>query len=253
MPLTASTSNVVGAVLQADFFIVEDHTEHPAIGPVLDYFNRNHQSCELIDLASCPPADLLSQMKSSNPDATLVSIGEGGGQMLGLYDRGWSQFDVLRVQHSRVWHPDGLYTFEHNLDAFEWSSRKVMIVEDVIGSGETLTHVIRHIEEHGGNIVQVCTGVLMEGSRWVNEPARPIFSGVMAISSSRWRQLTTSDPHWFPPVYSSRHLFYGDKENPLHFENLAAKYFAGDSELCDLIKTLRDSTPAVHATEAKAA
>ncbi len=233
---------------RAGFFLLDDGTPAPDPSTIVKYLeNQGYTVCTLsLQGVAVLLSNRLISMLASLDISTLVSLGDGGAQFLAALSSAScdlpDHLEILRIRWSRTWRDDVEGEFEHDLDRFSWDGRRVLLVEDVVASGRTLEGAQSALFERGANVAAVATAVALGTSPWLRMAPVPLLVGLVAHGVDRVpfeHGRSTDDPHWFPPFYSSRHLFFGDRDMPRFYERLAALYFGGDDTIQQLVLTLR--------------
>jgi len=169
---------------------------------------------------------------------TVILAGCGGKQMYeGIKN---SKFfinkEILDITWHRAWDGETSHGFETNIETYDLINKKVIIIEDVIASGNTLWTLKTKIEELGAEVIYVVSALIQESSPIINKSFCPIYSGMM-INKPQNQEL---DPFWYPPIYSLRHLLHGDEEMPDFYQILNNKYFNNNEDVETLIKKYRE-------------
>ena len=165
---------------------------------------------------------------------TILTAGEGGKQFFkGM--RNFENKDVIYLKWHRIWDKNVSLGFESDIDNYDLTNKKILIIEDVIASGNTLINLINNIENRNGQVVGICASLIQETSPLIKMSIKPTIVGVKINKTSD----ASLDPFWYPPIYSLRHLLWGDKEMPLFYEILNEKYFQNNNDIEILIKKVR--------------
>ena len=173
-------------------------------------------------------------MKQNLDFDTILTAGEGGKQFfIGM--RNSVNKNVIYLKWHRIWNKDKSFGFESDIDNYDLTNKKILIMEDVIASGNTLINLINDIEKRNGQVVGICASLIQETSPLIKMSIKPTIVGVKINKTSD----TSLDPFWYPPIYSLRHLLWGDKEMPLFYQILNAKYFQNNNDIETLIKKVR--------------
>ena len=120
------------------------------------------------------------------------------------------------------------------MEKYDFANKKIILIEDVIATGETLFNVISEIEKRGGKIKIIIATIINEGSPLVNKSFKYTLVS-KKIKNNKWNK----DPYWFPAIYSTRHLFYGDNEMKNFYKIFNEKYFNGSNKIENEIKKMR--------------
>ena len=224
-----------------NFIILDDNSEK--LNPDYKIITKKIESYkyDLITLNSYNimknMVDYLEEHCLNNCFDTVVLAGCGGKQMYKGIKR--SKFflnkDVLDVTWHRIWNNETSLGFETNIDNYNLNNRKIIIIEDVIASGNTLWTLKNTIEKLGADVKYVISALIQESSPIINKSFCPIYSGIMINKP----QNELLDPFWYPPIYSLRHLLHGDSEMPKFYQILNTKYFNNEDSVELLIKKYR--------------
>ena len=173
-------------------------------------------------------------MKQNLDFDTILTAGEGGKQFfIGM--RNFANKNVIYLKWHRIWNKDKSLGFESDIDNYDLTNKKILIMEDAIASGNTLINLINDIEKRNGQVVGICASLIQETSPLIKMSIKPTIVGVKINKTSD----TSLDPFWYPPIYSLRHLLWGDEEMPLFYQTLNAKYFQNNNDIETLIKKVR--------------
>lgn len=153
-------------------------------------------------------------------DYTIVTVGEGGRQVLKALNK--DALEVIEIKWSRNWKSEISNEFITNIEAFNFKSKNIILIEDVIATGETLYNIIFEIKRKGGNVKKIICAIINESSPLIDKSFAETIVAAKIISKD------SENPFWYPAIYSTRHLFYGDEEMPKFYEVLNDKYFKDD-------------------------
>jgi uracil phosphoribosyltransferase len=153
-------------------------------------------------------------------DYTIVTVGEGGKQVFKALNK--EALEVIEIKWSRNWKSEISNEFITNIEAFNFKSKNIILIEDVIATGETLYNIIFEINRKGGNIKKIICAIINESSPLIDKSFAETIVAAKIISKD------SENPFWYPAIYSTRHLFYGDEEMPKFYEVLNDKYFKED-------------------------
>ena len=153
-------------------------------------------------------------------DYTIVTVGEGGKQVFKALNK--DALEVIEIKWSRNWKSEISNEFITNIEAFNFKSKNIILIEDVIATGETLYNIIFEIKRKGGNVKKIICAIINESSPLIDK------SFAETIVAAKIMSKDSENPFWYPAIYSTRHLFYGDEEMPKFYEVLNDKYFKDD-------------------------
>ena len=143
--------------------------------------------------------------------------------------------EIFELTWHRVWDGENSLGFETNIDSYNLTNKKIVIIEDVVASGHTLWTLKNTIEKLGAQVVYVISALIQESSPIIEKSFSPIYAGMM-IKKPKNELL---DPFWYPPIYSLRHLLHGDEEMQNFYQILNMKYFNHKNDVELLIKRYR--------------
>ena len=168
---------------------------------------------------------------------TIVTMGTGGKQLFKKVKKFtlFKDKSVIYLEWHREWENDKSLGFATNINDFDWENKKVIIMEDVIASGNSLLHLENQLRQRNAKVVAIIGAIIQETSPLIKNSIAPTYISVK-INKPNDEKL---DPFWYPPIYSLRHLLYGDKEMPKFYELLNEKYFNNDKDIENLIKKYR--------------
>ena len=153
-------------------------------------------------------------------DYTIVTVGEGGKQVFKALNK--DALEVIEIKWSRNWKSEISNEFITNIETFNFKSKNIILIEDVIATGETLYNIIFEIKRKGGNVKKIICAIINESSPLIDK------SFAETIVAAKIMSKDSENPFWYPAIYSTRHLFYGDEEMPKFYEVLNDKYFKDD-------------------------
>lgn len=166
----------------------------------------------------------------------VVSVGDGGKRFLNaLMQENVFDEKILNLVWHRVWKGNHALGFETDIDKFDFKDKKILLIEDVVASGKSLYIVKQEIERLGGQVIGVISGLINESSPIIKKSFVNILSAKKLVSSDK-----SLDPFWFPPIYSLRHLIYGDEEMPEIYNEMNEHYFQGNKAVENTIKEIRN-------------
>ena len=168
---------------------------------------------------------------------TIILLGTGGSRFFNFFENHMIFKDkkIIKLKWSRSWIGNNSNYFETNIDEFNISEERIIIFEDVVASGETVLNINKYLEKNDNKIVMLITCLMQETSPMNNKNfCKTIVGNVINRSNS-----LDLDPFWYPPIYSLRHLIYGDEEMSNFYESLNSRYFNGKKDVENLIKEVR--------------
>lgn len=217
--------------LQSDFFVLDDGSIKCDFAPLMKFINRYFDDAIIVSLEDKVKAlskDFVSSLLKIDKDTNYITVGEGGERILKYID--WiDNSTTIALKFSRAWTKNCETNFTHNFNQFYFSGKEFVIVEDVIASGKTLESVSKQIECRGGKIKGIITATI-SGTSPLNtfNDNYNIIACASLESSYAVSNYGSFEAHWFPGIYSLRHLFRGDEENPNFYPILSEKYFHGE-------------------------
>jgi hypothetical protein len=155
----------------------------------------------------------------------IVGIGDGGFRML-YYLQKTMRLDpkkVVFIKCSHVFLENGKIDFTHDIDSVCWENLKILLVDDVIARGDTVDFVSRQIRNRGGDSLGLISGIISCNSPYFNKCCFPftcIEKGVFYKNIDPFKK----DPFWYPPIFSLRHLLFGDLETTNFYKVFSEKY-----------------------------
>lgn len=184
--------------------------------------------------------NLISYLKTNNLNDcfdAVVLAGCGGKQMYETIKNSdiFLNKEILDITWHRTWNGENSIGFETNIEDYKIENKKIIIIEDVIASGNTLWTLKTTLEKYGAEVKYVISALIQESSPIITKSFSPIYSGIM-INKPQNQDL---DPFWYPPIYSLRHLLHGDDEMPKFYQILNSKYFNNENDVELLIKKYR--------------
>lgn len=217
--------------LRSDFFVLDDNSVKCNFKPLMEFICKYFDNSIVVPLkqkTKLLTKDFVSSEFGICEKTVFIAVGQGGQRILDFID--WiDDFQVMKVKFSRVWDENAESTFEHNLDQFDFDNKNFVIIEDVIASGKTIESFTQYIETRGGKVIGIITSNISGTSplQTSNDDYK-IIACTSLESSDDVTQKGSFESHWIPGIYSLRHLFYGEDENPEFYTILAEKYFDGE-------------------------
>ena len=166
----------------------------------------------------------------------VVSVGEGGKKFLThLLQTGIFNKEVINLIWHRVWNKEKSKGFETDIENYDFKGKRILLIEDVIASGKSLYCLKKELEKMGAKVIGVICGIINESSPLINN------SFITTLSAKKLKTTNSNlDPFWFPPLYSLRHLIYGDEEMPDIYNEMNKYYFNNNRDVENLIKEIRN-------------
>ena len=219
------------------FIILDDKTSviTPKINKLFDLINSYDYDVSVIDIEDT--AALIARSLKNKQFDTIVTIGMGGKQVYNSI-KNESLFmgkNVYLVKWNRKWENDKSLGFDTNIDCFDFENKSVVLLEDVIASGNTLFTIMKEIENMGGDVEWIYSSLIQESSPIINNS----FCNTLAAVVIKSPENKNLDPFWYPPIYSLRHLLYGDIEMENFYNILNEKYFNNEKVVETYIKKIR--------------
>lgn len=222
------------------FFILDDDTKIKSskLNKIIDEIQLYGYKVNIITMAeiSKKVIDFLENSLIDDFD-TIVLLGEGGSKFFS-YFKDFSIFKdkkIVNLKWSRSWAGDNANFFVTNIDEFEINDERIIIFEDVIASGETIMNIKDYLENNGNQIMLIITCLMQETSPMANNNFCKTIVGNLINKSTA----VDLDPFWYPPIYSLRHLIYGDEEMSEFYKSLNKRYFNSSKTVENLIKKVR--------------
>ena len=217
----------------SDFIILDDKSYLIDLSEIIEKISSYGYNVQVIDGGK--EVDRIINQIDFDYDMVVLA-GDGGKNIFKQLNQ--SLFDckeIIPLVWHRVWDNDKSLGFETDIDKYSFKNKKILIVEDVIASGNTLFTMKSSIEEMGGEVVGIVAAIIQQCSPIAKESFVKTLSAIRILD-----QEGSKDPFWFPAIYSTRHLLFGDEEMPKFFDLLNEKYF-GDDKIEKLIKEKRIS------------
>ena len=183
---------------------------------------------------------IIKRVKESNiVFDSVITVGTGGLQLYKSIKNNplLKDKNIYNIKWNRLWQKDKSLGFETDLEKYKISNKTILLLEDVIASGNTLWTLKEELESSNNKIQMVACALIQESSSLLRKSFSNTFSSMMICKPSNEKL----DPFWYPPIYSLRHLFYGDEEMEQFYETLNEKYFNNDKLVETNIKALRRS------------
>jgi len=220
-----------------NFIVLDDRTESitKGIKDVFKSINSYGYNVDVIDIRDSAK-EILEDLKTKEFD-TLLTVGEGGRTVLSSIKNNSfiKQKELILLNWSRSWNKDKSLGFETNIDDYNFKDKRIIILEDVIASGNTLYTLVKEIEKRGGKVEWIYSSLIQESSPLIKKS----FCNMTSITVIKKPKDKDLDPFWYPPIYSLRHLIRGDEEMPEIYNVLNEKYFNNEDKVEKLIKRIR--------------
>ena len=228
---------------KSDFFLLDDGIEKEKRDAAYDFIHSNFFEPTMINLSNA--AKLLYQRCTfllEDQENIIVALGQGGA-LIGDYLLEYMPAkSIYKVQCHRQWADPANYSFQHNINTYNLLGKRIILIEDVIASGETIALAISAVTKAGGTVIAILSATISgESPLQANHGDYNIIVAV-SLESKSYCNDKGSNAHWFPAIYSFRHLFYGEDENPHFYEILADLYFNG----FNIRQVLRQISNTVH-------
>ena len=228
----------------ADFFILDDETPCEALS-IIEYIRQRGMSVWFGTIAqmAANTKPFLEEWAGGLSADVFVAVGQGGKRALRALSRNFHGLLFActkrrHVQWQRLWKANVGIGFSHNLDKYRWSSLRIVLVEDVVASGETVAEITREIVNRGGIVVGIITIAILGSSPLLLRPIMPMLCSFVALSQRSSDSNMHLDPHWHPPFFSMRHLLYGDEEIEGFHRFLSNQYFNDDRSFMTAIEKI---------------
>ena len=230
----ARESTIILSETNENFIILDDNTycKKEDINKIGNQISKYNYRVKIVTINH-----LMEKIKSylylkniNLKDYTIVTVGEGGKRAFEALNQKASE--VIEVKWSRNWNSEISNEFITNIEKFNFKLKKIIIIEDVIATGETLFNIISEIQKMGGDVKKIICAIISESSPLIDKSFKETIVAMKILSDDN------QDPFWYPAIYSTRHLFYGDAEMPKFYEILNEKYF-GNKKIENEIKKMR--------------
>lgn len=222
------------------FFILDDNTkiDSSKLNRIIDEIQLYGYKVNIVTMTEIANK-VIKFLENSLIDEfdTIVLLGEGGSRFFALF-KDCSIFKdkkIVNLKWSRSWSGDSANFFETNIDEFDINNERIVIFEDVIASGETIMNIKDYLENNGNQIMLLITCLMQETSPMANNNFCNTIVGNLINKSTS----SDLDPFWYPPIYSLRHLIYGDEEMSKFYDSLSKRYFKSEKSIEKLIKEMR--------------
>ena len=168
---------------------------------------------------------------------TVILLGEGGKRFFKHLNANniFLNKEVYSIKWSRLWDKDKSKYFITNIDEYDIKNKKVLIIEDVVASGGTLLNIDDYLQKSNNTIELLITCLIQECSPLINKSFCKTIAGEVIKEINNGED----DPFWYPPIYSLRHLIYGDEEMPKIYDSLNKRYFNNEDNVERIIKKVR--------------
>lgn len=217
---------------KSDFFILDDNVMASNISAFEEYLSQkkiNYLNISLMEISNLVGQRLFSEVKLPKFDI-VVGLGTGGTVMLNMLENYgvFNNISKCRLRWSHVWDESEVIGYSSDIYKYDWNNKKILIVEDVVATGETIITAAKEFEKMGGKVTGVISAIISGLSPFSEKTFIPLVAGLKAQSNKGLDE--DVNPYWFPAIYSIRHLLYGDKEMPNFYEKLSSTYFSGDKD-----------------------
>ena len=179
---------------------------------------------------------IVNDLKDKDFD-TIVTVGTGGRQLYSTIqdNETFKDKNIYLMKWNREWDKDKSLGFDTNINDFDLENKKIILLEDVIASGNTLFTIKNEIENRGGSLEWIYSSLIQESSPIILNN----FCNTTAVVKINSLSDKTLDPFWYPAIYSLRHLLSGDDEMNSFYEVLNEKYFNNETKIEQYIKEMR--------------
>ena len=210
--------------IDCDFYIFNDGVFDVDDTEVIKYISGRYNT--VVDsLDDCAKA-LLDQIDSND---CYLCVGEGGERFFNAIQKHKQLKNVEFLVWHRVWSGEKEVGIETNIDQLQLCNKKIVLIEDVVASGETILKIIAKLQQKGCTVTKVVAAIMSGNSKLLHSDNVNIkYARVVGKKNSK-------DAFWFPAIYSYRHLFFGDEEMPKIYEIMQDKYFDGEQDLKQII------------------
>lgn len=217
-----------GKRIECDFYIFNDGINNVHNAEVIKYISSKYRTV-VDNLNNC--AKIIANEIDENKK--YLCVGEGGKKFCKALSRYKNFKNVELLIWHRLWSGDKEIGIETNIDNIAVPN-EVVLIEDVIASGETINKITAALYKKGCIVKEVVSAVVSGNSKLLNESQINLkYAKIIGTSNNK-------DPFWFPAIYSYRHLFFGDAEMPDIYSIMEDKYFHGSKKLQQIILKGRD-------------
>ncbi len=167
----------------------------------------------------------------------IVLVGIGGKQMFSniIHREFFKGIEIVDLVWHRYWDSNSSSFFETDIYKYDFKDKKICLIEDVVATGNTLLTLKEMIEIRGGKVEMLMSALIQETSPLIHNSFVSMISGIKICKPDDFQK----DPFWYPPIYSLRHLLYGDDEMEDFYDVFNDKYFNGDITVENMIKSYR--------------
>lgn len=229
-------------VVNSDFVILDDNSysdveDIHAVSKEIEKYKYTVNNINISDVMHRVASYLEKNIEFSKNVDLIIAVGEGGTRTLEALNKFniYNNLEQKFIVWSRNWKGESSNEFITNIERIKLQGRKIILIEDVIATGETLYNIREKIKQMGGEVKGIISAIISYESPIKNKSFCKMIVGTEIKSNNK----NIKDPFWYPPIYSLRHLFYGDKEMPYFYKTLNKRYFNNESNVENLIKKRR--------------
>ena len=224
-------------VKKADFFILDDGTSIKTLEPLVAFLHQHHRKTCVLSLREISKKMSESLKRLIDFDNVFfIGLGQGGATTLNyMIDNLDSNISSKNIRWSRQWIDyNNFYFIKEDLDKSFYCGKNVILVEDVVASGKTVQVASDDLKKAGANVIGVVSAL-------INEKSPALDSGFIDFAlygvhtHSLLQKSNLLEAYWFPPIFSIRHLLYGQQEDPFFYQTVSEKYSLPMNQLRNVI------------------
>lgn len=211
-----------------NFYLLDDTSKLYNEETIIRYIEKYNY--DVVKLEISKSVKYLSEIASefAKKEYCFVSLGKGGEILAKLLHGMKDVINTINLEYSQIIIHNRVISYKTDLDRYDWKNKKIVILEDVIYTGDTLYNFIRRVKDHGGNPCAVLTCIACDDCNIKLESISPHID----ITSY---YMISKDNGVLPPLYSYRHLLYGEGEWCEFFDYIGDLYFSGNKNLKNII------------------
>lgn len=208
-----------------EFYLLDDLTSLDTADKVFQYIKQYGYSTRIITMHECVKYLSYHLNKFSSDKVYIVSIGKGGEILLRLLKEYFLyDFSCLELTYSQIIVQNRIIGYNTNFENYNWYNKNILVIEDIIYTGNTIIDFINRLINNGGTLIGVlsCIACVDCDNKLPH----------IRITS---KYLLSKKNKKLPPVYSYRHLLYGEGNYCEFYENIEQLYFGGEEKIRKII------------------